>query len=226
MKLKLIAMSLLLTAVSVFASSVMVKDAYVRATPPGMPNSAAFMMVMNKGTSDLAVVSAKSDAAKKVEVHTHDMVNGMMKMYQVDKVDLKANSHTMFKPGGFHVMFLGLNKSLKEGDMVHFSLVLNNGEEIKVMAPVKKVMAGMKHGKMSGMKHGNMDHGEMKKMKKGEKCPCGMDAATCPMDHSKMEKMDHSKMKKDAKCDCGETCKCEASGKECKCGSKAMKHKM
>ncbi len=146
------------------ASSVMVKDAYVRATPPNMPNSAAFMMVMNKSANNLAIVGAKSDVAKKVEIHTHDMVNGMMKMHQVQKVDVKAKSHTMFSPGAFHVMFIGLNKSLKEGDTVDFTLVLSNNKEIKISAPVKKVMAGMNHGKMNGMNHkkmSGMNHGKM-----------------------------------------------------------------
>ena len=131
MKIKLITMGLLLGAVSLIASSVMVSDAYVRATPPNMPNSAAFMMVMNKSANDLSIVSAKSDVAKKVEIHTHDMVNGMMKMHQVEKVDLKAKSHTLFAPGSFHVMFLGLNKSLKEGDTVDFTLVLSNKKRLK-----------------------------------------------------------------------------------------------
>ncbi len=205
MKLKLAIVTLLLSAASLLASSVMVKDGYVRATPPGMKNSAAFMMLMNKSDNNLSVVSAKSHIANKVEIHTHDMVDGMMKMYQVKKVDLKANSHTMFKPGGFHVMFLGLKKSLREGEYVSFTLVLNNGEEVKVTAPVKKVMSGMKHGKDK---------------KNGAKCPCGMDAASCSMDHSKMDsKSAHN-------CKCGSSCKCKASGKKCTCHKKDMKHKM
>ena len=164
MKLKLGLLTLLLGAASLMASSLMVKNAYVRATPPMMKNSGAFMMVMNKTDKNVSIVSAKSDVAKKVELHTHENVNGMMKMYQVEKVDVNANAHVMFKPGGFHVMFLGLNKGLKEGESVDFTLVLSNGEEIKVNAPVKKAMSGMKHGNMNKMNHGNMNkmnHGKM-----------------------------------------------------------------
>jgi len=165
MKIKLMLASLFLGMASLVASEVMVKDAYVRATPPNMPNSAAFMLVMNKSANDVSIVSVKSSVAQKAELHTHDMVNGMMKMHQVSKVDIKANAHTMFAPGSFHVMFLGLNKALKEGDSVDFTLVLSSGKEIKINAPVKKVMAGMNHGKMNSknMNHGNakMNHGKM-----------------------------------------------------------------
>lgn len=165
MKFKLGLLGLLLSIIHVMAASVMVENAYVRATPPNMPNSAAFMKVMNTTSADLSIVGAKSNAAKKVEIHTHDMVNGIMKMYQVSKVDIKANSHTMFQPGGFHVMFLGLTKGLKEGDHIDFTLVFSNGDEVVVTAPVKKVMAGMNHSQTN---NNNMvkpkSHDNMKQM--------------------------------------------------------------
>ena len=157
MKLKLIVSGLLLGASSLMASSVMVKDAYVRATPPSVPNSAAFMMIMNKTSDNLEIVGATSNIAKKVQLHQHTMHNGMMKMGQVKKVDLKSKSHVIFKPGGYHIMLLGLNKPLKEGTSVMLTLKLSNGEEVKIHAPVKRVMDGMKHTSDKKMKsHGNM----------------------------------------------------------------------
>lgn len=155
MKLKLIIIGLLLSMVSLTASSIIVNDAYIRATPPNIPNSAAFMIVMNDTEEDLAIVGATSEVAIKVELHAHDMVNGMMKMHHVANINLNAKSHILFAPGSFHIMFLGLNKSLKEGDKVNFTLLLSNGKKINVTAPVKKVMAGIKDRK-SDMHHGNM----------------------------------------------------------------------
>lgn len=138
----------LFTSSLLMASSIEVKNQYVRATPPNIPNSAAFMKIINNTSKDISIIGAKSNIAKKVELHTHDMKNGMMRMYQVQKVDVKANSNVMFKPGSFHVMFLGLNQPLKESQNITFTLLLSNGEKVNVTAPVKKVMAGMKHGKM------------------------------------------------------------------------------
>ena len=154
MKFKLLITLLLSGTVSLMASSLMVHDAYVRATPPGLPNSAAFMMFMNHSDKDLAVVSATSNIAKKVELHTHDVVDGEMRMYQVKQIDVKANGHVMLQPGGFHIMFLGLHKPLTEGDNVDLTLSLSNGETVDITAPVKKVASGMKmHGK-----HGHHGH--------------------------------------------------------------------
>ncbi len=136
-----------------FASSLKVEDAYVRATPPNLPNSAAFMKIVNSSDEDISLVSAKSDASNIVELHTHDMKNGVMKMYQVKEIEVKANSTTVLKPGGFHVMLIDLKtRPLKENMNVEVVLTFSNGQNIKVFAPVKKVMAGMMM-KNHGMKH-------------------------------------------------------------------------
>lgn len=157
------------TVISLSASSIEVNDAYARATPPVLPNSAAFMEIKNNSDKDIALVDAKSDISDVVELHTHDMKDGVMKMYQVPKIDIKANSSTVLKPGGFHVMLLGLKqKPLKVGEKVDITLVFSNGEKIAVSAAVKTVMGGMKH---KGMKKGSCGQGKCgSNMKKGS---CG-----------------------------------------------------
>lgn len=143
MKMKLLSL-LFLSASTLFASSLSVKNAYVRATPPSLPNSAAFMEITNTSNEAISLVSATSSASNIVELHTHDMKDGVMKMYQVPKIDIKANSTTVLKPGGFHVMLIDLKtKPLKEEMQVEVDLNFSNGQNIKVFAPVKKVMAGM-----------------------------------------------------------------------------------
>ena len=149
----------LLSATTLLASSIEIKDAYVRATPPGLPNSAAFMTVENKTSHDIAIISASSKISKVAELHTHDMKDGVMKMYQVPKIVVPKNGHTTLQPGGFHVMLIGLHKPLKEGDTATFTLKFENGETKTITAPIKTVMGGMKHHNMdhSKMKH-NMNH--------------------------------------------------------------------
>lgn len=150
---------LLASCATMYASSISVENAYARATPPNLPNSAAFMSIKNSSNSDIALVSAESNIAKNVELHTHDMKNGIMKMYQVPKIDIKANSTTTLKPGGFHVMLIGLkNKPLRPDRKVNIKLNFSNGESINISAPVKKVMAGMKMGNHG---HKMQNHGKM-----------------------------------------------------------------
>lgn len=131
-------------------------DPYVRAVPPGQPNSAAFMTLENKDGAGHAVVNGSSPAAKVVELHTHIHKDGMMMMRRIDKVDIPANGKTELKPGGLHVMLIGLKQELKPGEMIPVTLEFEDGSKITLEAPVRKIMmkgmGGMK-GNMGGMKH-------------------------------------------------------------------------
>lgn len=134
---------------TLFASSIKVENAYVRATPPNLPNSAAFMSVENDLDEDISILEATSDVSKVAELHTHQMKDGVMKMYQVPKIDVPAKGKTALKPGGFHIMLIGLNHPLKAGENVTLTLKFSNGETQTIVAPIKSVMDGMMH-------HGNM----------------------------------------------------------------------
>lgn len=152
--MKRITMSILLAFSTLLASDIKVENPYVRATPPNLPTSAAFMNVINNSDKAVSIVKASSNVSKVVELHTHDMKDGVMKMYQVPKIDVASNGHTELKPGGFHIMLIGLKKPLKVGENVSLTLEFSNGSTKTITAPVKKVMAGMKHH--SGhMKHHN-----------------------------------------------------------------------
>ena len=139
----LIASVFLFAANTVFADNVTVKDAYVRAVPQGQPNSAAFMTLVNNSAQDRALVNARSNISDVVELHTHTKENGMMKMRQVKKIPVKAGSQTVLKPGGLHVMFIGLKQELKVGNNVELQLEFDDGFVINLSIPVKMV-AGMK----------------------------------------------------------------------------------
>lgn len=135
--------TLLLAGISqVYAADVTVSDAYARAVPPGQPNSAAFMVLQNNSKQDRALVNARSNISKVVELHTHKKENGVMRMRRVDRIDVRAGSKTVLQPGGLHVMFIGLKQQLKAGDMVELELEFDDKSRVKLKIPVKMV-AGM-----------------------------------------------------------------------------------
>lgn len=121
------------------ASTLTIEDAYVRATPPHTANSAAFMQIHNSSDTAIELVSASSDIAERVELHSHIMSDGMMKMRQVESIMIDANASAELRPGSFHVMFLGLKSPLSEGNTINLKLYFNNGDEIVIDAPIKKI---------------------------------------------------------------------------------------
>ena len=126
------------------ASSVSVDKPYVRAVPPGQPNSAAFMTLSNSSTVKHSIVRAESTVSRIVELHTHVKEDGMMKMRQVKQIDISAQGQAILKPGGLHVMFLGLKSELKPGDKVTVTLIFEDGSKKTITAPVKKMKMHMK----------------------------------------------------------------------------------
>jgi len=112
---------------------------WVRATVPQQSASGAFLQLRSPDAARL--VSVTSTAAQSAELHKMEMVGQLMKMGEVDGIDLPAGQTVHLAKGGFHIMLLGLKRQLKEGDNVALTLVVErkNGkrETVLVNAPVK-----------------------------------------------------------------------------------------
>lgn len=73
-------------------------DGYVRLLPPGSPNTAAFMVLKNDADQPVKLVAAASAAAGRAELHTHLHENGVMKMRQVENIEIPAKGEAVLKP--------------------------------------------------------------------------------------------------------------------------------
>ena len=153
-KISLMIALLLSTGLSL-AKGVSASDPYVREVPPGQMNSATFLTLKNDTDKEIALIKASSDVAKHVELHEHVHLNGMMQMRQVHKIAIPAKGITALKPGGYHIMLIGLTRKIKSGDIVDLNLTFDDGSKQAIKATVKKVMQGMM-GNMKGMKKGTM----------------------------------------------------------------------
>jgi len=114
-----------------------VEQAWARESPPTVTNGAAFMTITNRGTSSDRLVSAEAEVSERVELHTHLMDDGVMRMRQVDSIELKPGEVTQLKPGGLHVMFIGLKAPFKAGEQVPVTLRFEQGGSLEIDVPVK-----------------------------------------------------------------------------------------
>ena len=102
------------------------------------PATGMFMILKNTGNVDDKLIKAESDAAKMVQIHLTEIdANGVSSMHEVDGVDIPAGGSAELKPGSYHVMLIGLQRDLKEGDLVTVTLTFQNGGQLVVEAPVK-----------------------------------------------------------------------------------------
>jgi copper(I)-binding protein len=117
-------------------STLQVSEPIVRAMPAVAPASAAFFTLHNGSDRTRTLVAAHSSAAKKVELHTHTRKGDVMMMRPVPQIEIPAGETVVFQPGGLHVMLIGLNKALVDGEQVDLALEFADGERIELSVPV------------------------------------------------------------------------------------------
>ncbi|WP_323906553.1 copper chaperone PCu(A)C [Aeromonas veronii] len=123
-------------------------DGYVRLLPPGSPNTAAFMVLKNDADQPVKLVAAASAAAGRAELHTHLHENGVMKMRQVENIEIPAKGEAVLKPGSLHIMLFEVG-TLSEQTPFPLTLTMDDGQKLELSLPVKPIepMAEMKHMK-------------------------------------------------------------------------------
>ena len=131
-----------LLAASAFAQdakvgSISINHPWARATPGAVKNSAAFMVFDNKGTAD-KLIGVSGDVAKEIQIHSMITEAGVMKMREIKSLDIPANGRAELKPGGFHVMLIGLKDGLKEGATFPLKLKFEKAGEVTVQVTVEK----------------------------------------------------------------------------------------
>jgi hypothetical protein len=100
-------------------------------------NSAAYMTLRNNGSTPDALVAASTDAADLVELHTVIEENGVMKMRPVPQIAIPAAGEQQLRPGGYHVMLIGITRDLEEGDTIDLTLTLEHAGPIELSVPVQ-----------------------------------------------------------------------------------------
>lgn len=103
----------------------------------GGPVSAAYMTITNGGAAD-RLLKAEGDVAKSVELHTMIEENGVMQMRPIEGgIEVPANGDLVLKPGGHHIMLIGVQRDLKAGDTVSLTLQFEKAGSVKVEASVR-----------------------------------------------------------------------------------------
>ena len=127
----------------------MIESPWARATAGRA--GGAFMMIHNAGNRGDRLISAESDMAGLVQLHTTLVEDGVMKMRQVEGgIEVPADGMAELKPGGFHVMMMGLTGPLEEG--ASFPVTLTFEQAGAVTIDVKVHAAGAMD---AGMHHSN-----------------------------------------------------------------------
>ena len=158
----IVAAFLTLPALAGAAETIRIVEPFVRVSGPTAKSGAAFMTIENLGAAPDRLIEVRSDAAQRVELHTHRQdAAGVMQMIHVPEgFEIGAGAARALARGGDHVMLMGLARGLTEGEAVEIVLVFEKAGEIPLKVPVGAPAAAaegqhMHHGAGHDAGHGS-----------------------------------------------------------------------
>ena len=118
----------------------------LRATVAGIPSSAAYLKITNNGVSDDRLIAVKAAIAQRVEIHSMEMDNGVMRMRAVDGgLAIAAGESVTLAPGGLHIMLMGLTTDLAPDTKHEIILVFEKAGDVKLTGTAKRPADIMMH---------------------------------------------------------------------------------
>jgi len=139
--------------------SLEIEHPFARATPPNAPVSGGYMTIRNTGEEADRLISGEATFADRVEFHEMKMDGEVMKMRQLaDGLQIPAGGEVVLKPGGYHVMFIGIDSQFKDGETRKVKLSFEKAGTIELEFNVQDIRAMQGKMKMDGT--GTMKQGD------------------------------------------------------------------
>ncbi|MBT5303265.1 MAG: copper chaperone PCu(A)C [Tateyamaria sp.] len=132
------ALAVTIIAVPLWADSIKITEPYARVASPNSKSGAAFMMLENQTILNDRLLSARSNSAKRVELHTHvETGDGVMQMTEIkDGIELRPGVTHHLKRGADHIMLMGLTEPLRQDFAIDITLIFEKAGEIIVSVPI------------------------------------------------------------------------------------------
>ncbi len=122
------------------AKTIRIEHPWARATAPGAKAAGGFLGLINAGTATDKLTGGTVDFADKVEVHEMAVVDNVMTMKRLDTgLEIAPGATAELKPGGYHIMFVGLKRQLADGETVKVVLNFEKAGAVSVDFAVKSV---------------------------------------------------------------------------------------
>jgi copper(I)-binding protein len=141
------------------AGSIEIKHPWSRATPKGASVAGGYMKLINTGATPDRLIGGSTEIAGKFEIHEMSMDNGVMKMRPLaNGVEIKPGETVEFKPGGYHLMFVGITQPVVQGKRVKGTLEFEKAGKVDVeyaIEPIGGTPKGEGGGGMGGMHMGH-----------------------------------------------------------------------
>ncbi len=121
------------SAADVSVGKIKISKLWSRATPGGARVGAGYLTIRNLGNRSDKLISGSSKIAERIEVHVMRVDAGIMRMRRLAQgLEIGPSETIEFRPGGYHLMFIGLKKTIVKGDSIKVTLVFEGAGEVQV----------------------------------------------------------------------------------------------
>jgi copper(I)-binding protein len=115
------------------------------ATPPGATVAAGYLEIRNSGQQPDRVVAASTPAAERVEFHVQIQEGDVLKMREVKDFPVPARQRLTLRPGGSHLMLVGLKQPLAKGGRVPVTLRFERAGELQLELEIQPLDSRKPH---------------------------------------------------------------------------------
>jgi len=127
------------------AANLRVDHPWARATTNIAKTGAAYLSVLNDGAEVDRLLAVATPIADRASLHATIMDDGIMKMRPVKAIEVHPGEPAVLKPGGVHIMLMGLRQPLKEGATFPLTVSFEKAGPVEVQVLVRKA-GSMEHG--------------------------------------------------------------------------------
>ena len=147
------------TAAPVEAGDLRIADAWTRQPPPGARAGGGYATITNTGAEADRLGGGSVPFAERFEVHEMSVQDGVMRMSELgDGLPIAPGETVVLRPGGFHLMFIGITDPPAAGDTVPVTLLFERAGEVTLDLPVAGIGAAGPGGAEEMMDHGVTGH--------------------------------------------------------------------
>ena len=123
------------------AAGVRLLEGWVRLTPPTLKNTTAYMVLSNPTGRALRLTGGSTEVAGMVMPmtdyrETRDGIE-IQGMREVRFLEIPAGGRLELKPGGKHLMLMGLKRPLREGEQITLTLRFEGGATARLTLTVQ-----------------------------------------------------------------------------------------
>ncbi|WP_332065278.1 copper chaperone PCu(A)C [Bartonella sp. CB189] len=121
------------TAQKYHLGDIEVINPWTRETPKGVKVASGYLYIINHSSTPDRLISVSSDKVQTAEIHSMIVVNDIMKMEKMHNgIEIPGNGEITLKPGGNHIMFMGLSQPFKQGEKISAKLTFEKAGTIDV----------------------------------------------------------------------------------------------